>query len=225
MSRIAEFLPIITTLLAAIFGYQMYQHYRARKTKYLLWWTIGIFNFGLGTLSESINILFGWSAFNLKFWYVTGALLGGFTLAQGTVYLLMSNKFGDRSTWMWSIFIGIAIICVILSPISLPDDFKGKLSGEVFEWQWVRLFSPFVNTYSFIFSFGGAVYSANKYFQQIDKESRFIGNIYISAGTLLPGIGGIYTKIGYVEVLFVTELIGLFLIYRGYRIIKLNQVS
>jgi hypothetical protein len=220
MNRIAEFLPILTTILACIFTWEIFRHYKVRKTKYLLWWTLGIINFGLGTLSESINILFGWSEFNLRFWYITGALLGGFTLAQGTVYLLMSNKFGDRSTIIWAVFIGVAMTCVILTPITLPEDFTGKLTGEVFEWQWVRLFSPFINTYAFIFSFGGAVYSANKYFQQINKEARFVGNIYISAGTLLPGIGGIYTKIGYVEVLFVTELVGLFLIYRGYRIIR-----
>ncbi len=223
MNRIAEFLPILTTLLAAVFTREMFQHYRRRKTKYFLWWTIGIITFGLGTLSESINLLFGWSEFNLRFWYITGALLGGFTLAQGTVYLLMPERFGDWTTVIWIIFVCVAATCVILTPLTIPEDFNGKLSGEVFEWQWVRLFSPFINTYAFVFSFGGAVYSANKYFQQIDKEARFIGNIYISAGTLLPGIGGFYTKIGYVEVLFVTELIGLFLIYRGYRIIKFNR--
>jgi len=222
MNRIAEFLPIITTLLAAIFTYQIYQHYRTIKAKYLLWWTIGIFNFGLGTLSESINILFGWSVINLKFWYITGALFGGFTLAQGMVYFLLSNKFGDRLTLFWLLFIGVAMVCVILSPVSIPEDFSGKLSGEVFQWQWVRYFSPFVNIYAFIFSFGGAVYSANQYFQQINKEDRFIGAIYISAGALLPGIGGIYTKIGYVDILFISELIGLFLIYWGYRIIRAN---
>ena len=39
----------------------------------------------------------------------------------------------------------------------------------------------------------------------------------IAVGALLPGIGGAFTRFGYVEVLYVTELLGLTLIYAGYR--------
>ena len=35
---------------------------------------------------------------------------------------------------------------------------------------------------------------------------------------LLPGIGGTFTRFGHVEVLYVTELAGLLLIYLGYRL-------
>ena len=41
----------------------------------------------------------------------------------------------------------------------------------------------------------------------------------IAIGALLPGIGGAFTRAGYVEVLYVGELIGLILIFRGYRLI------
>jgi len=39
----------------------------------------------------------------------------------------------------------------------------------------------------------------------------------IAVGALLPGIGGAATRAGYVEALYVTELLGLLLIYAGYR--------
>jgi hypothetical protein len=57
----------------------------------------------------------------------------------------------------------------------------------------------------------------------IDKQARFKGNVFIAIGGLLPGIGGSMTRMGHVNVLFVTELIGLILIYIGYRIIKLDK--
>jgi hypothetical protein len=38
-------------------------------------------------------------------------------------------------------------------------------------------------------------------------------------GGLLPGFGGSFTKFGYVEVLYVTELLGNLLIYFGYLVI------
>ena len=53
---------------------------------------LGVVTFGLGTLSESLHALIGYNEFNLRFWYIIGALLGGFPLAQGTVYLLFSKK-------------------------------------------------------------------------------------------------------------------------------------
>lgn len=39
----------------------------------------------------------------------------------------------------------------------------------------------------------------------------------IAVGGLLPGIGGSLTRAGYVEGLYITELMGLILIYLGYR--------
>ena len=52
---------------------------------------------------------------------------------------------------------------------------------------------------------------------------RVYGNSAIAIGGILPGIGGSFTRAGYVEVLFVTELVGLALIYIGYKIIKYNS--
>ena len=43
-------------------------------------------------------------------------------------------------------------------------------------------------------------------------------NILIAVGAILPGIGGTATRMGYTEVLYVTELVGLLLTWLGYRI-------
>jgi hypothetical protein len=102
-------------------------------------------------------------------------------------------------------------------------DFDFKLTGAVFEWKWVRYFSPFINIYAFIFLVGGAIWSAIKYYRAADKPARFKGNVFIAIGGLLPGIGGTFTRMGHVNVLFVTELIGLILIYVGYRIIRTDK--
>ena len=132
----------------------------------------------------------------------------------------MKKRTADILTWIFLLIIGVASVCVLLTPISLPADFDGRLSGSVFDWQWVRGFSPFINIYAFIFLVGGAIYSAWKYSKLGKDHPRFLGNIFISIGALLPGIGGTFTRMGYVEVLFITELIGLLMIYFGYSIIR-----
>lgn len=223
MSFWIEHIPILTTLFSIWFLIEIGNHYQIRKTPYLLWWSIGVLTFGLGTLAESINVLVGWSEFNTRYWYVVGALLGGFPLAQGSVYLLMNKRFADISMVVVMTIIVIGSICVFLSPVTLPAQFDGKLSGSIFAWQWVRAFSPFVNLYAFIFLVGGAIYSALRYKKYPDMAARYKGNIIIAIGGLLPGIGGTFTRMGYVNVLYVTELIGLICIYFGYRMIKRDK--
>ena len=44
-----------------------------------------------------------------------------------------------------------------------------------------------------------------------------IANVLIAIGAILPGIGGTATRMGYTEVLYVTELAGLLLTWTGYR--------
>lgn len=176
-----------------------------------------------GTLSESINAVFGWSEMNLRFWYIVGALLGGFPLAQGSVYLLLDKRFANVTSILFLFAICFASIFIILTPVTVPDNFDYKLTGALFDWKWVRLFSPFINIYAFVFLVGGAIYSAIKYYGLKQRHAAFKGNILIAIGGLLPGIGGTFTRMGYVNVLFVTELIGLLLIYIGYRIIKISK--
>lgn len=217
---IPEYIPILTTIFSVFFFKEIFSHYKAKRKTYLLWWAIGVLTFGLGTIAESINVLFGWSEINVKYWYIVGALLGGFPLAQGSVYLLMSKRFSQVTTFIIVLLIVIASICVVLSPIEIHPSFDYKLTGKVLSWQWVRYFSPFINTYAFLFLVGGAGFSAVKYYKQGVKDTRFKGNIFIAIGGLLPGIGGSFTRAGYVEVLYITEFLGLLLIYYGYKIIK-----
>jgi hypothetical protein len=223
MDDMIAYIPILTTCLSVLFTIEIFKHYRLRQKTYLLWWTIGVLTFGLGTLAESINVLIGWNQINFKYWYIVGALLGGFPLAQGSVYLLMNRRFANITSFLYVTIITGAAVLVILSPLNIPDTFDGRLTGQILSWQWVRLFTPVINIYAFIFLVGGALYSAIKYYRLNDRKARFKGNIFIAIGGLLPGIGGTFTRMGYVEVLYVTELVGLFSIYLGYRIIRSDK--
>ena len=60
------------------------------------------------------------------------------------------------------------------------------------------------------------------------RYHRYVGNLFIALGALLPGIGGAFSRFGHTEVLYVTELIGLLMIYMGFRFntaTKLSAVS
>ncbi len=217
MPTFVHYIPIATTGLAALFAPIVYRRWQTRKpAPHLWWWSLGIVMYGVGTLTESFTTLFGWNEFVFRSWYISGALLGGAPLAQGTVYLMFSRKTANRMAAVLGVVILTAATVVILSPLDTSLVEPHRLTGRVIEWREARLFSPFINTYAATFLIGGAVVSAWRFRADPAARHRFIGNCFIAVGALLPGIGGMATRMGHTEVLYVMELIGIVLIWIGY---------
>lgn len=217
MYGLVAYLPIVTTVVAAAFAPLVFRRWlRRRPAPHLLWWAAGIAVYGIGTLLEALTTLFGWSAPVFRGWYVAGALLGAAPLGQGTVYLMLPRRIAHRMAAALVLVLVVAACMVVLSPLEAPDPGSIRLSGEALEWQWVRAFSPFVNAYAVIFLVGGAVVSAWQYRSDPAVRHRFIGNCCIAVGALLPAVGGASARMGHTDVLYVTELVGLVLIWIGY---------
>jgi hypothetical protein len=219
------YLPIATSLLAFAFSYVLYRHLqRSRGARHLLWWTIGVFLFGLGAGTEALTTLLGWHEPLFRAWYVTGAILGAAPLAQGTAYLLLARSTADRLTTYLVYFAALASTFVILTPLDMAAVDPDRLEAGVIEWTWVRAFSPLLNTYALVMLGGGAGWSAWRYRKRGDgSRSRVWGNTSIAAGTVVVGIGGGFARAGVVEVLYVAEVIGLLLIWWGYRMMAADS--
>ncbi len=214
-----HYLPIATTIISAIFCVVLFRRYRERGGEHLKWWGIGMFTYGLGTALESSITIFGNSVVLTKAWYIAGALLGGYPLAQGSVYLHLKRKTANILTAITVPLLVVVSALVIASPVLMEHLEPHRPSGAVLGWQWVRLMTPFINLYSFVFLVGGALYSAYRFARSPDATAgnRAIGNALIAFGAILPGIGGSMAKAGFVEALYVGEFIGILLIFGGYR--------
>jgi hypothetical protein len=219
MPTLVHYIPIVTTLLAIPFSLEIYRRWRAHPERlHLLWWAIGVATYGVGTFTEAWTTLFGWHPIVFRSWYISGALLGGAPLAQGTVYLLMKRRTAHLLTGALVLYVAAASVAVVLAPIDLAAVEPHRLTGRVFGWPWVRLFSPLVNLYAVVFLIGGAVLSALRYSADPATRHRMWANVLIAAGAILPGIGGTATRMGHTEVLYVMELVGLMLTWTGYRL-------
>ncbi len=219
-TNLIHYLPIVTTVVAAVFFRVLWRHLRRNPSaRYVMWWMMGVGLYGVGTLTEALTTIFGWHEAIFRAWYISGALLGGVALAQGTVYLLLPRRVADRLAVALVTYIAVASAFVVATPIVSDLVDPHRLSGEVMAWQWVRLFSPLVNLYAVVFLIGGAIWSAWQYWRRGGASSRVLGNVLIAVGAILPGIGGAFARAGTVEVLYVTELIGLLLIWAGYEVI------
>ena len=118
---LVHYFPILTTIFAVVFFTQLLGHYLTHRSGvHLLWWGAGVFAFGLGTALESAITLFGNTVWLNKSWYIAGALLGAYPLAQGTVFLLFKRRDAIILTLITLPLVFAPIVLVVLSPIH-PD--------------------------------------------------------------------------------------------------------
>jgi hypothetical protein len=211
-----HYLPIGTTILAALFAINLFRRYAGRREGlHLLWWGIGIAFYGLGTFFESIITLFGNTIFLNKAWYVSGAVLGGYPLAQGSVYLLHPRRFAHIISAITIPLVSLTSLFVIMSPV-FPEMLElHRPSGAILGWRWIRWMTPFINVYSAFFLVGGAAVSSWRYFKRHDLGHGALGSTLIAVGAILPGIGGSMAKAGIIEALYIGEFIGIILIWSG----------
>ena len=218
-----HYFPLGTSLVSIVFSTLLFRKYFKKRSPHLFWWAFGVACYGSGTVVESLITLSGNTVLLNKLWYVTGALLGGYPLAQGSVYLSHTKKFGDRTTAITLPLVIIASILVFLSPVRMEMLQVTRPTGSILGWTWIRYLTPFINLYASFFLIGGAGYSAWKYFKNQHDGYRAAGNALIAAGALMPAIGGTATKAGYVEVLYVLEFVGLILIWIGDRVCSVSS--
>ena len=211
-----HYLPILTTILSLTFSVILFRRYLLRGGTHHLWWSGGILAYGLGTGLESSITLLGNSVGLTKAWYIAGALLGGYPLAQGSVYFHFRRSTANRLTAMTLPLMVIVSLLVILSPVQASAMESFRPSGDLLLWQWVRWFTPIINLYAVVFLIGTAAWSAWHFARRAGEASRAIGNALIASGALLPAIGGSLAKAGMVEMLYVGEFFGLILIWVGY---------
>lgn len=80
----------------------------------------------------------------------------------------------------------------------------------------IRSLTPFFNVYGTLALSGGAIYSAFIFWRKRVLYDRMIGNILIGIGAMSPALGGTLSKAGFPTALYISELIGIMLIFIGY---------
>ena len=215
--HLVHYLPILTTLVSAAFLVVLLRRASKRNwAPHLMWWAVGVFFYGVGTFFESWITLGGNTLTLNRIWYWAGAILGGYPLATGSVYLVMKRKWANALTAVSLAVVIFASVCVFMTPLDASKMLDHKPGGDIIEWQWVRLLTPFINIYAAIFLVGGAMYSSYNFFMSGNQPKRAIGTSLIAAGGILPGVGGSMAKAGVVEALYIGEFVGLVLIWIGY---------
>ncbi len=219
-----HYISILSTVVAFIFTISVFERYRRRGGMHLLLWGIGLFLFGLGTLTEVI-MLFNYSNLILKVWYLSGAMLTAAWLGQGTVHLLVRKTgIAKTLTLMLTIVSFVAAILIFTAPVNASAAAAYDLSQPASaQYQDILVRSGIIivltillNTYGAVTLVGGAIYSAFIFWRKRVLKDRMIGNILIAAGALMPTLGGTFIRIGLADWLYLSEFLGIILMYAGF---------
>ena len=218
-----HYLPILSTIITFIFAIAVFNRFNVRHGSHLLLWSIGLVLYGIGTLTEVI-MLFKFNALALKLWYLSGAMLTAAWLGQGTINLLVRRR-GITPTLNFILVIVslLAVVLVIMAPVTsaaasynpaqpLSAQYKDILTRS----SMVVVLTILLNTYGTFTLVGGALYSAFIFWRKRVLFNRMVGNILIAAGAILPAMGGTFIKIGLPDFLYLSEFLGVILMYIGF---------
>ncbi|MHB8571348.1 MAG: hypothetical protein ACYDAY_00110 [Candidatus Dormibacteria bacterium] len=210
------------------FAASVYTRYVARRGPHLLAWTIGLTFFAIASLAEGyIGVTDTQNRVTLGLWYVSGAVLTGAWIGQGSI-LLLAPSGARRAT---TIVLAVLSVAAVVAFIGSPLDFRQVNPTQPVD-QWYRAvmasgapsralltaLTIILNIYGTVGAVGGALWSAILFQRRRVFPERVRGNTLIAAGVIVIASAGTLTHYGLSTLLPVSELIAAALMFWGFRV-------
>lgn len=198
--------PLAATVVSAVFASAVTVQWWGRRKPYQLLWALGLFVFGGATFLEYSSDVWGWTTGSFKLYYVLAALNVGL-LGSGTVYLLKSRR---NAHLFLALMLASAAAASLLAIGAAMDESlltPGKVDPDAMA-QSVRLAAAPMPVLGGIALIGGAFYSAYR--------TRTFYNVLIGLGGLAVALGGVSAVAGNPAFLFLSELVGVSLMFAGF---------
>lgn len=209
-------LSLVATVVSLTFASVVFRQFLARRRPYQLVWSLALLIFGIGTLSQFLAELVGWSSLLYRAWYFTGAMVAAAVLGQGTVYLMASRRFADASAVAVTAVSLAGLQRVLTEPVDLTAAFvAGNITGSGFGNHLLIFLIP-LNTYGTVALVGGALWSVYRAGRSGRLGRRALGTLLIAVGGLIVALGGTATRLGVPGLLYLSEMLGVLVIFVGY---------
>jgi hypothetical protein len=218
-----HYISILSTIVSFAFAAAVFNRYRYRQGNHLLFWGIGLILYGLGTLTEVV-LGFTFNSLALRLWYLCGAMLTAAFLGQGTVFLLVRRR-GVAAILAGALVVAalVALGLILAAPLTAQAAAYNPAQPVSAQYKdiltrngGIILLTILLNIYGTITLVGGAIYSAYLFWRKKVLANRMLGNILIAAGALMPASAGTFIRAGLADWLYVSELIGVVLMYIGF---------
>ena len=215
----ANQIPLITTLVSAVFTALLLWQYVHRKKRHQLIWTVALALYSLTALMEYLanpDVL-GPSLPLIKLYYSgTGPMVG--LLGAGVLYLLASRRWSDIYLALVLVLSAVVVVFTVSAQISSAEIQSAFNSGLPQGFRTiVQEFPMTARVPTIILNITGAVFLiGGSLFSYIRDRSRTY-NIPLFLGGILPSLGG--ASLGFfrnADIFFEFELAGTILLFLGF---------
>jgi hypothetical protein len=227
-------LPALTTLISLGFAVQVLNQFRERGKTYQLAWGLALVFYAVGAFPEVMGSLSGWTELDFRIYYLFGAILLVPWLALGTAELLLRQATAQWARWAYRAFVGlttmaglVAIFAAVLHPgfingTHIPDNcamYCPHEHGYAFGNVLAVIAAAVGNSVGTVVLAGGAAYSAYRTWRAGLPRNLTLGNLLILAGAIVVAAIASLTRLGYYELFYASQAVGVAIIFAGFRVI------
>ena len=209
-------LSIATTAISLVFASVVGSQYVSRLRPHQLVWSIALLIFGIGAFCQFLAEDAGWTPTLYRMWYYTGAMLAAAYLGQGTVYLMAPRRFAHVTLVILIALSSAGLSLVAVLPVDLERAVTPNgVTGNGLPTLLLLLLIP-LNTYGTVALVGGGLWSVVRTRRDRASWRRAAGPLLIAVGGLTVALGGTANRLGVPGLLYLTEMLGVGLIFGGY---------
>ncbi len=206
-------LPLAAALVAFLFaGLLAVSFFRRRGAQKALW-ALGFACFGIAAACEAAAQRPGWSEGIFKTYYICGGVLTVALLGSGSAWLLLRPRARDLLLGGLAVATLAAVVTVAFAPVDhetlaaasgLRPPSNSALEGHAFLW------AVALNTYGTLFLVGGSLLA-------ILRRQRVRTNLWIGTGALVVALSTGVSRAGAYSFVYAGELIGISMMFYGFR--------
>jgi hypothetical protein len=216
---------LIAAVVATVFATSLYLSWRKRRRLHAEVWALAFGAYALASWALVIGLGVGWSNVSFRLFYFFGGIANIPLLAVGSIALVVSEKAARRFLTPTTLWIVFGFFSTFLAPFVNPLPEEGIPEGsEVFDFTFMidaltlpgpRVFAAVSGGVGTIVIIGLALVTIIRVFRS-NRELAY-ANMLIIAGTLVPALGGTLTALGESAVLSLSLMVGITLLWLGYR--------
>lgn len=187
------------------------------KKPYIISWTVAVFMYTIATIALVSGLIGGWNYINFGIFYFFGGITNVPAFGIGSAYLVFDENKVNVVSGLYVLFVVGAAFSILTSGIPDFSNIKGIPEGsELYEISGPRMWAILGNSLGSISLVGIAAYSIFK-FRRVN-EDLVTTNVLIVLGSFSPALSGILLAFGDGASKTLSLLVGMFLIYLGYRV-------
>lgn len=209
-------LAVAAALVALAFGMSTFERWLARGRRHELAWSVALGLFAVAAAAMAAGAAGGWNGPVFRVFYLFGAIADVPVLALGTIWLLWPRR---AQAWTWVVVAGGAFAAGVLAVAPFRHVPTGAVlpQGSAVFGPWPRVLAAVASGAGAIVVWGGAVWSAWR-FWRAGGAARLVGaNALIALGTVVLGASGLLNSVaGAMTAFSVSLLAGISIVFVGF---------